>query len=135
MIQSFQLIICSYKKDEVMFHPEIRQYSKGQEIIRQGGTDNEVYTLISGAADVIVDNTKVGEIQRDEIFGAIAALTDTPRTAQVMALSECTVLVVPADRFHSLLSSRPETVTKLIEDMARTIISSNEKIITLSGQN
>lgn len=134
MIQSFQLIICAYKKDEVIFHPEIRQYEKGQTIIEQGGTDNEVYTLITGSAEVLVDDTKVGDVKRDEIFGAIAALTNTPRTAQVIADSPCTVLVVPADRFHSLLSSRPETVTKLIEDMARTIVSSNEKILTLSGK-
>ncbi|MDH5485565.1 MAG: cyclic nucleotide-binding domain-containing protein [Gammaproteobacteria bacterium] len=134
LIQSFQLIICDYKKDEVIFHPEIRQYEKAHEIIAQGATDNEVYTLITGSAEVIVDGIAVGEIKRDEIFGAIAALTGTARTAQVVALSDCTVLVVPADKFHSLLSSRPETVTKLIEDMARSIVSGNEQIVNLSSQ-
>lgn len=72
------------------------------------------------------------EIIRDEIFGAIAALTATVRNANVIATSDCLVMVVPSDRFQSLLASRPEMVTKLIEDMARNIVSSNEQIVNLS---
>ena len=101
-------------------------------IIQQGSKDNEVFTLMSGAAQVIVNDTIVGEVKRDEVFGAIAALTGTPRTATVKAASQCSVLVVPDTHFKELLKSRPDTMTKLIEDMARTIISGNEKIVALS---
>jgi len=75
----------------------------------------------------------VGDIRRDELFGAIAALTDTPRTATVKADVSCSVLVVPSTSFKALLTSRPDTVTKLIEDMARTIISTNDKILSLES--
>ncbi|MDH5473810.1 MAG: cyclic nucleotide-binding domain-containing protein, partial [Gammaproteobacteria bacterium] len=120
--------------DDAEFHPEIRQYNEQDTIIEEGGTDNEVYTLLSGSADVLVKDTQVGVIKRDEIFGAIAALTGTPRTAKVVATSDCTVLVVPSDRFQDLLKKRPDTVTKLIEDMARTIVASNQKIVDLSSK-
>ena len=43
-------------------------------------------------------------------------------------------MVVPSDRFQTLLASRPEMVTKLIEDMAKNIISSNEQIVSLSSK-
>ncbi|MCW8931491.1 MAG: cyclic nucleotide-binding domain-containing protein [Gammaproteobacteria bacterium] len=133
LIQSFQLITCDYKKEEVLFSPDIREFKKDQKIIHQGETDNEVYTLINGSAAVMVNDTQVGEIIRDEIFGAIAALTNTVRTADVVATSDCLVMVVPSERFQNLLASRPEMVTKLIEDMARNIISSNEQIVSLSN--
>lgn len=134
LYHSFQLISCHYKQDDAEFHPEIRQYNEQDTIIEEGGTDNEVYTLLSGSADVLVKDTQVGVIKRDEIFGAIAALTGTPRTAKVVATSDCTVLIVPSDRFQDLLKKRPDTVTKLIEDMARTIVASNQKIVDLSSK-
>ncbi|MCW8911036.1 MAG: cyclic nucleotide-binding domain-containing protein [Gammaproteobacteria bacterium] len=134
MYHSYQLISSHYKQDDADFHPEIRHYDEDETIIEEGGTDNEVYTLLSGSADVLVSNTQVGEIKRDEIFGAIAALTGTPRTAKVVASSECSVLVVASDRFQDLLEKRPDTVTKLIEDMARTIVASNQKIVDLSSK-
>ena len=74
----------------------------------------------------------VGEINTDEIFGAIAALTATRRTASIIAKTDCTALVVQSDRFKNLITVRPDTVTKLVEDMARTIISCNAKIVDLS---
>jgi len=132
MFHSYQLIACHYKQDDAEFHPEIRQYDEGDTIIEEGGTDNEVYTLLSGSANVLVGDTQVGEIKRDEIFGAIAALTGTPRTAKVIATAECSVLVVASERFQDLLEKRPDTVTKLVEDMARTIVAGNQKIVELS---
>ena len=134
MYHSYQLIACHYKQDDAEFHPEIRHYDEGDTIIEEGGTDNEVYTLLSGSADVLVSETQVGHIKRDEIFGAIAALTGTPRTAKVVATSECSVLVVASDRFQDLLEKRPDTVTKLVEDMARTIVAGNQKIVELSSK-
>ncbi len=132
MFKAYQLLAASYNHEELEFRPEIREYEKDDVIIQEGATENEVFTLISGSAQVVVGDTPVGQVHRDEIFGAIAALTGTPRTATVIASSNCTVLVVQSDRFKHLLTTRPDTVEKLIEDMARSIVSSNEKIVALS---
>ncbi|MDH5765080.1 MAG: cyclic nucleotide-binding domain-containing protein [Gammaproteobacteria bacterium] len=134
LYHSYQLIACYYNQEVTEFNPEIRQYNKDEIIIEEKATDNEVFTLLSGTADAYVSNTRVGEIKTDEIFGAITALTGTPRTARVIATSDCTVLVVPSENFQDLLKTRPGTVNKLIEDMARTIAASNQKIVELSSK-
>jgi CRP/FNR family transcriptional regulator, cyclic AMP receptor protein len=128
-MQSYQILTCHHMKQEVQFHPEVRYYDAGDIIIEEGSNDNDVFTLISGKANVYVKDALVGEVMRDELFGAIAALTNTARTATVKAESKCSVLVVPSTSFKELLTSRPDTVAKLIEDMARSIISSNKKIV------
>lgn len=128
-MQSYQILMCHHMKQEVQFHPEIRHYDEGDIIIEEGSNDNDVFTLMSGKAHVYVKDALVGEIMRDELFGAIAALTNTTRTATVKAESKCSVLVVPSTSFKELLTNRPDTVAKLIEDMARSIISSNKKIV------
>jgi hypothetical protein len=129
---SFHILTSHFNRQETAFHPELREYAEGDVIIREGDSDTEVFTLLSGSAQAMIGDTVVGEINTDEIFGAIAALTGTPRTASIIATTDCTALVVQSDRFRNLITVRPDTVTKLVEDMARTIVSCNTKIVDLS---
>ena len=129
---SYQLLMGHFSKQDVAFKPAFRYYQEGDIIIEQNTVGDEVFTLLSGMAEVVVDNTVVGEINTDEIFGAIAALTNTRRSASVVATSDCETIVVRSDRFRGLLAARPDTVQKLINDMARTIVSCNDRIMTLS---
>ena len=130
--QSYQLLMCHFSQQDTSFNPEFRHYEKGDVIIEENTEGDEVFTLITGSAKVMLNNTEVGEINQDEIFGAIAALTNTKRSASIIATSHCDTIVVKSDSFRDLLAARPDTVQKLINDMARTIVSSNERIIELS---
>ena len=130
--QSYQLLMAYFSRQDTDYLPETRQYKKDEVIIKEGTEGDEVFTLLNGTAKVISNNEEVGEIHEDEIFGAIAALTHTKRTATIIATSDCDTLVAKSENFRSILDTRPDIVQKLIQDMARTIVSSNEKIVELS---
>ncbi len=130
--QSYQLLMCHFSQQDVAFNPEYRHFNNGEVIIEENTEGDEVFTLITGSAKVMLNNIQVGEINKDEIFGAIAALTNTKRNASIIATSDCETIVVKSDSFRGLLAARPVTVQKLINDMARTIVSCNERIMDLS---
>ena len=130
--QSYQVLMCHFSRQDTEYLPDVRQYKKDDIIIQEGTEGDEVFTLMNGAAKVMSNNEEVGEIKKDEIFGAIAALTHTKRTATIIATSDCDTLVAKGENFRSILSTRPDIAQKLISDMARTIVSSNERIIELS---
>lgn len=130
--QSYQLLMCHFSRQDTEYLPEFREYKKDDIIIQEGTEGDEVFTLLNGTVKVTSNNEEVGEIKKDEIFGAIAALTHTKRTATIIATSDCDTLVANSENFRSILDTRPDIVQKLISDMARTIISSNERIIELS---
>lgn len=130
--QSYQLLMCHFSRQDTEYLPELRQYKKDDIIIQEGTEGDEVFTLLNGTVKVISENAEVGEIKKDEIFGAIAALTHTKRTATIIATSDCDTLVAKSENFRSILDTRPDIAQKLIRDMARTIVSSNERIIELS---
>ena len=130
--QSYQLLMCHFSQQDTAFSPEYRHYNKGDIIIEANTDGDEVFTLMSGSARVMNNNTEVGVINKNELFGTIAALTNTKRTASIIAASNCETIVVKSESFRSLLAARPDTVKKLINDMARTIVSCNDKIIELS---
>lgn len=109
--------------------PAVRQYKAGDEIIIQGSRTTDIFTMVEGHAEVIVDGVRVGEVLNDEIFGALAAFSDTPRTATVKATSDCVALALPAEQFLGLMASRPATVVKLIQDMSRALSASNKVLV------
>jgi len=130
--QSYQLLMAHFSRQDTDYLPETRQYKKDDVIIKEDEEGDEVFTLLRGSAKVISDDEEVGEIKKDEIFGAIAALTNTKRTASIIATSDCDTLVAKGENFRSILDTRPDIAQKLLQDMARTIVSGNERIIELS---
>ena len=128
----FSIMLASMIQSEAPIVPEIRCFMAGDRIVEQGSLGEEVFTLLDGHAKVVVDGCAVGEILPDEIFGAIAALTNTVRTATVIATADCMVVVLTREQFKNMLHTRPETVLKLMEDMARVIVSMNEKVSALT---
>ena len=128
------LLISSLMKAEVEYKPTVKKFGRGDVIIEENSTGTEVYTMLSGVAEVYVSDVMVGEIHTDEIFGAIAALTGLPRTATIKAVTPCTVVVIDKESFNHLIETRPNTIFKLAEDMTRVIVSTNEKLVNMSKQ-
>ncbi len=134
-MELYALMLGSMTRREVDLSPDVRSYEAGDVIFSQGSDGTEVYTMLSGVAEVFVGGMKVGEVYEDEIFGATAALTGTPRTATVKALTPCTVVVASRENFRELIEVHPDTAMKLVEDMKRVIVSTNRKIIELAGED
>jgi len=117
--------------------PEIRpatgfqHFAAGEELIHQGDEADHVFIIIEGHAEAYVDGHKVGDVQKDEIFGAMAVFTREKRSATVLASEPCTVMVIPKEQFLSLTQSNPRIAHSLIESMARRIDLLNKEVTQL----
>lgn len=117
--------------------PEIRpatgfqHFAAGEALIHQGDDADHVFIIIEGHAEAYVDGKKVGDVQKDEIFGAMAVFTHEKRSATVMASEPCTVMVIPKDQFLGLMQSNPRIAHSLIESMARRIDLLNKEVTQL----
>ncbi|MCG8668158.1 MAG: cyclic nucleotide-binding domain-containing protein [Pseudomonadales bacterium] len=107
-------------------------FEAGDVIISEGSPSDTVYSIVEGHAEVTVKGTRVGEVLEDEIFGALSLLTNSPRTATVTATKPCMVLVVPQEQFETLLQTHPKICMSLMENMARQIVSLNEKLTNVN---
>ena len=114
--------------------PKTRFFAPGSAIIIQDTEPKEIFTMSRGTADVFVGNQKVGEVRSGEIFGALGPAAGRRRSASVIARTACLVKAVPQEQFLALAASHPRTVMKLVEDMARVIMSQNERLVQLEGQ-
>jgi len=113
--------------------PGFEVYDPEELIIVQGDRADYVFHMTSGEAEVLVDNVVVGSVGEGEIFGAMAALTDSDRTATVRARTECSVVKVPREQFTELIKTNPATIHSLLTDMANSIVNLNEQLVGLRG--
>ena len=105
-------------------------FHHGEVIIQQGDVADKVYTLLDGSADAVCNGVKVGEINPNEIFGALAVFTRQPRIASVVATSDCTALAVRKEEFVDLIDHQPHICIGLIEEMATTINQLNTQLLS-----
>jgi len=122
-------ITASFAQEEIQANPGFEIYDAGDVILRQGDPADFVFTLSSGVAEVLVDDVTVGRIEEGEIFGAMAALTNAPRSATVKAITECSVVKVAKEQFSYLIRTNPGTIQSLLSDMAHSIVNLNEQLV------
>ncbi|MCB0322463.1 MAG: cyclic nucleotide-binding domain-containing protein [Bdellovibrionales bacterium] len=117
-----------FSRDEAVFSPSIMLFQAGDVMVEQGSHGDEVFTLMEGKASVLVDGVEVGEILEEEMFGAVALLTDKPRLASVVAATDCMVVRLSKEEFVNLVQSRPDTIFKLASDLSRAIMALNDQV-------
>ena len=122
---------CAGVDDDTAPKAGFRRYTEGETIIQEGDAASEVYELMSGEAQVWVEGEQVGSIYSGELFGAMATLTQTTRTANVIANKPGMVMSVPIDHFNELLRSQPRTGLALLENMAHQMLKLNRELVDL----
>lgn len=105
-----------------------QHFAAGAELIRQGDEADHVFIITEGHAEAFVQGVKVGDVQKDEIFGAMALFTREKRSATVIATAPTTVMMIPKDQFLALMQSNPRIAHSLIESMARRIDLMNKEL-------
>jgi glucose-6-phosphate 1-dehydrogenase len=81
-----------------------RQVAAGEQIIRKGDIGREMYLLARGEVEVLDDAGRVVKTLKDgDVFGEIAILMSTPRTANVRALTGCDLFVLDKSDFRRIL--------------------------------
>ena len=103
----------------------------GETIIHQGDVAEHVYTLLEGHAEAYLDGVKVGDVNTQEIFGALAVFTRQPRMASVVAVTDCSLVAVRKEEFVELVEHQPQICLGVIEEMAEKIRQLNAELSDL----
>lgn len=125
--------VARLKQPEFRSTNGFQRVASGEVLIRQGDEPDQVFVIIDGHAEAFVDGHKVGDIPKDEIFGAMAVFTGEKRNASVITSEPSTVMLIPKDQFLSLTQSNPKIAHSLIASMARHIDLLNKQIILMNS--
>lgn len=99
--------------------PYCREYFRaGDTIITKGDMGEEAYFIVDGTVSVLLTNDdKAVELSRGEVFGELALLVDVPRTADIVAITDISLIVLTRHQFLSCIQNNPENSQFILQTL------------------
>src|SRR5437868_3787805 len=113
-------------------------YRKNAEILGENDRTDDVFFMLAGSVRINSISAKGREVIYSEcaagnIFGEFSAIDGLPRSASVVALSDCVVARMPAPAFFQLLHSNAPVATKLIELLVAKIRKTSQQVFEVAA--
>ena len=115
----------------------VRTYPKGAIIVSEGDEGNSLFLIQSGSVKAFLSDENGKEVvlstQRDgEYFGDLALFDDEPRSASVMALEPCKVMIITKAQLRDAIKEDPEIGFTLLHGLAKRVRILTENVRTLA---
>ena len=113
------------------------RYGSGQPIVRHLDDTRDVCFVVEGrvrATSYSLAGKEVSyrDIGAGDMFGEFAAIDGEPRSADVVALSDCLVATIPDRVFWALLERHPEVVAATLKQLTSQIRVLTERVFEFS---
>ena len=106
---------------------------RGQMLVAQGGASDSLFLVLHGALAVrrIGDLEPIAELRAGEIVGEIGFFANVPRTADVIAIRDTSVLVLTRAAYQQLAEDAPAIVEALLAALARRFAKETARLAPL----
>jgi CRP-like cAMP-binding protein len=109
-------------RQKVMGLARLRRFERGQTIIQEGAPDQDIYLLRLGRVEVQTMQEgfiiELSELGPGAVFGEVAEMTGSRRTATVVAKEQVELLAFPGPALVRELRRQP-TASQLLEHITR----------------
>lgn len=119
-------VVCRYKR-----------FSANEQIFDRNSKARDVFFVIRGKVRVVNYSLAGREITLDDIsegeyFGELAALDGQPRSASIMALTDCLIVALSPVQFIQVLERHPKVALRALRRLSQIVRRSTERIMDLS---
>ena len=114
----------------VLLRPEVptRNFSAGDTIFSEGDNADEFFVVVRGKAEIRTGSRSLEILGPKGIFGEMALIDDSPRSATVVALTAVTVAPIKEAQFLFLVKHMPMFALKVIRVLAKRLRRQNKAI-------
>ncbi|WP_208852634.1 TIR domain-containing protein [Roseomonas mucosa] len=107
----------------------IRQIEIGQVLIEQNGSNNEVFFILSGSVDIIVNGRAIAVRGAGNHVGEMAAIEPTQRRSATVVAKEMTIVAEFKEADFSDIASRyPELYKFIARELSRRLLERNRLV-------
>jgi CRP/FNR family transcriptional regulator, cyclic AMP receptor protein len=109
----------------------LEQYAQGQEIIQQDSDSNDIYFILAGSVNVIVNGRQIGTRGPNHHIGEMAAIQPIQkRSATVIAAAPTIVAKVTEPNFAHMANRFPQLYRSIAQELARRLLERNKLVQT-----
>ena len=108
---------------------DTRRFERGQVVFRQEDEPDVMYGVVEGDLEVRVGDRVIDRVGPGGIVGEMALIDLRPRSATVVAVSECRLVPIDQRRFLFLVQQTPFfalNVMKVLAERMRKLITPTE---------
>lgn len=102
-------------------NPSIVQIAAGNRLFSEGDEGGEMYVLASGTADIMIAGKVVEQLRHGGIVGEMGLVSPAPRSATVVATSDCEFVAIDEKRFQFLIQNTPFFAMQVMRVMAERL--------------
>ncbi|NOQ14365.1 MAG: cyclic nucleotide-binding domain-containing protein [Methyloprofundus sp.] len=123
---------------------EIKKFTTGETIVKEGDEGQEVYFVKKGIVHVLVSmrldqglrkDKGIGKLSENEFFGELAVFNDNTRSATVVAATDCEVIAIQGTALLDYLDENPakgyQILRYFFEKIAHRMRSNNIRANTI----
>ena len=113
-------------------------FKAGQAVFTEGEQGDVMYVLMEGELEVQVHNKVVGAFGPVEVFGEMAVIDTQPRSATVVAKTDCMLAPINQKRFLFLIQQKPEFaiyIMKILVERIRWMDEMAKGLATVAESN
>lgn len=104
----------------------VRQYNKGEYIIRKGEPGRNLFIIVYGKVEVLGDaGIHIAYLEQGEVFGEMSLLSGNPVGATIQVVADATVLCLNAKDFRRVLNKFPSLQMYLARLLAQRLARTN----------
>ncbi len=104
---------------------KMKKFPKGSTIMKKGDPASNLFIIISGKAEVLVDETIIGIMGSGDVFGEISLLIGTPVGATIQVMDMVTVLFIYGKDFKKVLNMFPSLQMFFARLLAQRLAKTN----------
>ncbi len=115
------------------FETDLLQIGAGEPVFKVGDPGDRMYVLMKGEADIVVGNVVVESAAPGALLGELALVDAAPRTATVMAVTDCSLLPIDVKRFRFLVQETPNFALHVMKVIAERLRNMDRRLFEVQG--
>jgi len=120
--ESFLGLISKQDRVSALEQSTLKKFKKGEQIVRELDTDTNLYLINSGKVRVTLFSNRGKEVSFVDIekggnFGEFSAIDGKPRSANVIALSDAEITILPPEVFLWILENYPVVCIEILKQI------------------
>jgi CRP/FNR family transcriptional regulator, cyclic AMP receptor protein len=112
--------------------PTIQRYSDGDIIVSEGIVSNNAYVIFEGKVNVTkkVDKKSIliNTLNKGEVFGEMGLISQSVRSASVVAVGNVTIGVIDREQFEAIVSKLPDDARAIVKALVERLSYTSDQL-------
>jgi len=107
----------------VISNSSVEDFAAGTKVISEGEDGHAMYVVLEGSARVCFGDRLLTELRPGDFFGEVSLVDDGPRSADVVAVTDCTTLMITRMTLGILAGVHPNAAIHLLAGIGKSLVS------------